>query len=303
MSRANCVAAAVLALGLAAGAGAAGTDEPPPLRVVTLSTVLTEIAREVGGAGVGVTGLVQPGVDPHTFNPAPADIRAVVDADIVLASGLNLEPYLGRLVRNAGPRVRFVAVGDAVPVILTEPQAGGERDPHWWLCIDDMLFAVDMVRSEFSRARPSGAGDFGRNARAYGLRLSALKAWVSREVSSLPPDRRQLVTSHDAFGYFAHDYGFTVHPVIGLSTESEADARRVARLVDVIRRERIGAVFAESSANPRIVRDLLDETGVRLGGTLYADGLGPAGSGAETYEAMVRLDVRAIVGALGAPGG
>jgi zinc/manganese transport system substrate-binding protein len=296
-------AAALVALGLAAGARAAGPGEPPPLRVVTLSTVLSEIAREVGGDGVEVTGLVQPGVDPHTFNPSPADIRAVVDADIVLASGLGLEAYLGRLVRNAGPRVRVVAVGDSVPVVLEGPRAGGEKDPHWWLCIDDMLFAADMVRSEFSRARPSGAAAFGRNARAYERRLSALKDWVAREVSALPPERRHLVTSHDAFGYFAHDYGFSVHPVVGLSTDSEADARRVAALVDVIRKEDIRAVFAESSANPRIVRDLLDETGARLGGTLYADGLGPAGSGADTYEAMVKLDVRAIVDALGAPGG
>ena len=164
-----------------------------------------------------------------------------------------------------------------------------------------MIAAADLVRAEFSRERPASADAFARNALAYRRRLAALKAWVSAEVARLPPARRQLVTSHDAFGYFARDYGFAIHSINGLSTESEADARHLAALIDLIRREKIRAVFAESSANPRLVANLLEETGARLGGTLYADGLGPAGSGAESYEAMYRHNVLAIVGALSGP--
>jgi len=289
-------------LGVAACA-ASGQGEPGPLRVVTLSTVLAEVAGEVGGDRVVVANLVQAGVDPHTFNPSPADIRALVDADVVLASGLKLEGYLDRLVASVGPRDRVVAVGDAVPVVLsTAPgAAAGERDPHWWHSIADMLFAVDLVRMEFARARPADADLFARNALAYRLRLEALKAWVSAEIGALPPARRQLVTSHDAFGYFAHDYGFSIHAINGLSTEGEADAKHLAALVDLVRAENIRAIFAESSANPRLVANLLEETGVRLGGTLYADGLGPPGSGAESYESMYRHNVKAIVAGLSGP--
>jgi len=294
---------AAVAFGPAACAAWAGQGDGRPLRVVTLSTVLAEIAREVGGGGAEVVNVVEPGVDPHTFNPSPADIRTLIDADVVLASGLKLEAYLDRLVASVGPRGRVVAVGDALPVVLSMPRSGaaGEMDPHWWHSIANMLAAVDLVRAELTRARPASADLFARNALAYQGRLAALGVWVTAEVATLPPARRQLVTSHDAFGYFAHDYGFAVHSINGLSTGSEADAKHLAGLIDLIRRENIRAVFAESSANPRLVANLVEETGARLGATLYADGLGPAGSGAETYAAMYRHNVLAIVGALSGP--
>jgi zinc/manganese transport system substrate-binding protein len=290
------------ALGLAATAFAAPGAQAPPLRVVTLSTVLSEIAREVGGGQVSVVSLVRPGVDPHTFNPSPADIRAVADAQVVLASGLSLEAYLDRLVAGSGSKGHVLSVGDTLPSAVPAPgaPAGGERDPHWWHGLDNMVAATDIVRAEFSRARPAAAETFAANARAYEARLGGLKAWTAGEVARLPPNRRHLVTSHDAFGCFARDYGFEVHAINGLSTDSEADARHLARLIDLIRREGIPVVFAEESANPRLVENLVRETGVRLGATLYADGLGPPGSGAETFDSMYRHNVRAIVDALSA---
>jgi zinc/manganese transport system substrate-binding protein len=192
-----------------------------------------------------------------------------------------------------------VAVGDSLPSVISLP--GGERDPHWWHSIGNMVLATDVVRAELARERPASAGVFAENARTYQRRLEGLRAWVAAEIGKLPPGRRQLVTSHDAFGYFARDYGFAIHAINGLSTDSEADARHLAALIDLIRRERIPAVFAEDSANPRVVENLLREAGVRLGGTLYADGLGPAGSGAETYDEMYRHNVRTIVEALSGP--
>ena len=289
-------------LGLAAAACVARGAQQPLLRVVTLSTVLSEVAREVGAGHVSVAGLVHPGVDPHTFNPSPADIRAVADAQVVLASGLSLETYLDRLVAASGSGGDVVAVGDALPAAFAMPGApgGGETDPHWWHSLDCMVAATDIVRAEFARARPASAADFLANAEGYKARLGKLKAWADAEIGRLPPNRRHLVTSHDAFGYLARDYGFEVHAISGLSTDSEADARHLAGLIDLIRREGILAVFAEDSANPRLVENLVRETGVRLGATLYADGLGPPGSGAETFDSMYRHNVRAIVGALSA---
>jgi zinc/manganese transport system substrate-binding protein len=164
-----------------------------------------------------------------------------------------------------------------------------------------MILAVHYVRGAFAAARPGDAVGFASGARAYEARLDSLQAWAAAQIATLAPGRRQLVTSHDAFGYFARDYGFTVHAIGGLSTEGEADARHVAKLIDLIRREGIPCIFAESSANPRLVANLMRETGARLGGTLFADGLGPPGSGAETYEAMYRHNVRAIVDGLSGP--
>jgi zinc/manganese transport system substrate-binding protein len=292
--RAARLGAAALWLGAAAGVAA-----PPPLRVATLGTVLGEIAAQVGGDRVQVTNLIRPGIDPHTFSPSPSDMRALVDADVVLASGLGLEGYLDRVVARLGPGGRVVAVGDALPGTLAT--ARGEKDPHWWHSIASMLRAVDLVRAAFAAARPADGAAFEANARAYEGRLRDLQAWVVGQIGALPPARRQLVTSHDAFGYFARDYGFTVHALSGLSTEGEADARHVAALIDRIRRDRIRSIFAESSVNPRLVANLLEETEATLGGTLYADGLGPPGSGAETYEAMYRHNVRTIVDGLSGP--
>jgi zinc/manganese transport system substrate-binding protein len=276
----------------------------PRIRVASLHTVLTEIAQQVGGDRVEVDALVRPGDDPHTYQPSPQATALMTQADIVLAAGLNLEPYLDRLVRNSGIRGRVVAVGDAVPVVLSVPGGSGmfsrkgESDPHWWHSIDDMIFATDLVSREFSRERPDDAPSFAMRAHAYEERLSALRDWAKAEVSRLPTSSRLLVTSHDAFGYFARDYRFTIHSINGLSPDGAPDAKDLALLIDFMKSEHVRAFFPESTTNPRVVQGLVEETGATLGGPLYADGLGPPGSDATTYEGMFRHNVTAIVSGL-----
>lgn len=284
-----------------------------PIRVVALTTVLTEIAQEVGGDQVQVTGLIQPGTDPHTFDPSAAQVRTLVDAEVVFSSGLHLQPYIEKLTDRAGLRGRLIEVGDALPLTLsigkedggesTEPSrellaSGGEKDPHWWHSIDNVLFATDLVRQHYARMRPSATEMFAQRAQAYEQRLFILKAWVAQQVQTLSPKQRHLVTSHDAFGYFARDYDFMVHPINGLAPSSEANIKHVAHLVSLIRREKIPALFVESTASPQLMENLIKETSVRLSGTLYADGLGTSDSDAATYDAMYRHNVRVIVEAL-----
>ena len=284
-----------------------------PLRVVTLNTVLTEIARSVGGDEVRVTGMLQPGVNPHDFQPSPRDIRNATEAEVVLASGLHLEAYLEHIIANTSAGHRLVLVGDNLPseLSLSTPHthahapgapacsaSHGERVPHWWHSIDNVLFATELVRAEFSRQRPALAERFTANAQVYRQRLLALKEWAQAEVAQIPPARRLLFTSHDAFGYLARDYGFKVHALSGLSTDGEPNARHMARLIDLIRKEKVKAVFAENSVNPRLISQLVSETGVKLGGTLYADGLGTAESPAATYESMMRHNLTTLVNAL-----
>jgi len=285
-------AAAGVLLGLTARAAA-------PLRVATLSPVLTEIARTVGGADVTVTGLLPPGVDPHTFEPAPADMRALADADLVLASGLGLENYLNKLAVNSGTRARIAAVGDSLPdrVLTIEARGRREPDPHWWNSIAATKAATREVARELARLRPESAADFSRRAAERVEQLDVLDAWVRQELAPLPPARRQLVTSHDAFGWFARDYGFTIHPIAGLSPEAEPNARAVAQLSDLIRRLGIPAVFIENSEGSKLAAAVAREANVQLGGTLYPDGLVPEPDGS-TYEAMYRHNVLTIVAAL-----
>jgi zinc/manganese transport system substrate-binding protein len=262
--------------------------------VVSLHTVLTELAVEVGGPDATVVGLVKPGIDPHTFDPSPADVRDIASADLVLAGGLGLESYLDRLARNAGGAAKFVRVGDRLPGLLTD--ARGERDPHWWNGIEEVRAAAATVAEEFSRLRPERAAAFGGREGRLQARLAALQGWARAEVARLPPARRELVTSHDAFAYFARDYGFLIHPLMGSSPESEPDARQLAAVIDVIRARRIKAVFVEASLNPDLIETIVRETGCSLGGTLYADGLGlgPAG----TYAGAFRHNLTTIVEAL-----
>jgi zinc/manganese transport system substrate-binding protein len=290
----------MIAAGLCAAAGIvpwarAGT----PIRVVALSTVLTEIASRVGGPAAAVTGLLPAGVDPHSFEPAPVDLKRVAAADLVLASGLGLENYLGRLVANSGTRARVVeagsVLGDRVPYLkefgLQEP------DPHWWNSIEAVERVTRLVRSEFSALRPEEAAGFSARAQAYLAALESLDGWSRSLLAGVPPAHRHLVTTHDAFGWFARDYGFTVHPISGISPDAEPNARQLAQLARLIRADGIPAIFAETSTNPGLVEALVRETGARLGGALYADGLSPDGDGT-TYEGMFRHNVRTIVEAL-----
>jgi zinc/manganese transport system substrate-binding protein len=274
-------------------------DAIRPLKVVTLFTVLTEIASDVGGADANVSGLLPPGVDPHTFEPAPHAMLSLADADLVLASGLGLESYLDKLAENSGTHAPIIAVGDVLSDSLPEAGPTGRRepDPHWWNSIAATKRVVREVAAAMAARRPDAAARFMSRAGALVFRLDSLDAWTRDQLAVLPPARRQLVTTHDAFGWFARDYGFTVHPISGLSPDADPDARDFARLVELIRSQHIAAIFIENSENSKLAAALARETGARLGGTLYPDGLVPEADGA-TYDTMFRHNVLTIVNGL-----
>ncbi len=291
----------------------AGHAAQPRLRIASLHPVLTEIAREIGGDLVSVASVLPPGVDPHVFEPSAVDLRAIIDADLTLAAGLQLESYLDRLPARVGAPGRILSAGDTLPAGLQlrhdghdhdhaahdgHDHAHGPVDPHWWQSIDCVSFIAGRVGDELARLRPESSGDFARNTLAYRRRLAALKDWAAAEIARIPPARRHLVTSHEAFGYLARDHGFEVHSLSGLSTDSEPDARRLVVLIKLIRDGGVPAVFAENNANPRVIANIVSETGARAGGMLYADGPGPAGSGADTYETMYRHNIGVLVEAL-----
>ena len=286
-----------LLLALCFGIAAARADK---LRISSFSTVLTEIAREVGGCRVIVTGHLKPGADPHDFEPKPADLKTVAAADLVLLSARHLEGYVDKLHEAAGGRASILAVGDQLPALRVSPGAGershGSEDPHWWHSIGNIARATRVVRDEMSRLRPEDKTAFDANASVYLEKLEKLERWVKAKVAELPRDRRKLVTSHDSFGYFATEFGFTVYPIAGISTDEQPGSRKVAELIGTIRALGVKAVFSEKSENPKVLQQITRETGARLGGELLADGPGPDDLG--TVEAMFRHNVTAIVEAL-----
>ena len=291
-----------------------------PLRVVSFHSVLAEFATRIGGSEVEVLCLIPAGTDPHSFSPAPADVRVIARAELLLANGFELEPYLEKLVRNSGTqaslyeastaiRERVVSCAAGESPHAAEPKAGahahehayehahehGEFDPHWWHSVRAASDVAGGICAQLSALCPAAAPAMQQRLAELRAELAQLERWCLQTLEKLPPARRQLVTSHDAFGYLARDFGFSIHPLNGVNPDSEADARSLARLIDFVSKNKIHAIFPDNTENPRVLAAMTRETGARLGGTLYADGLGEPGGPAATYQAMYRHNLAAIV--------
>lgn len=267
-----------------------------PIHIVSFSTINTEIAKAVGGDAVEVAGLVKPGIDPHEYEPGAEDLKQVGRAQLILASGKHLENYAAKLQESAGPGTVFVQVGDAFPSLKMEEDGKSVEDPHWWNSIGNMKKATVVVRDALVKIDPADKDAFTKNAEAYIAKLDSLEKWTKSKIAELPRDQRKLVTSHDAFQYFAKDYGFTVHAIEGVNTQDEASSKKVSDLLKTIKDEHVKAVFFESIENPKVMTEITKETGTKIGGELYADGLGQGD--ASTYDGMFRHNVTVIVDSL-----
>lgn len=293
--------AAVLAAGRGWWAQIAGPGDPRPL-VVASTTILADLATQVGGPRVRVHSLLAPGQDPHSYEPVPRDALAVHRAHLVLLNGYGLDLWAERLLdarpdRRALPRVVRVAEAvDADP--LPWPGDPGRADPHLWMDPVRVMGYVDVIRDALIGIDPAGAAFYRRQADRYRAELAELDRWIARQVAAVPPERRLLVTTHDAYRYFGRRYGLrVVDTVWGISTEEEPSAADLARLMGNLRRYGVPA-FVESTINPKLMEELAAQAGVPIGGRLYADSVGPPGSGAETYLGMMRHNVRVITAAL-----
>ena len=258
------------------------------LRVSSFSTILTEVVSEVGGDKVEVTGHLKPGVDPHDFQPTQPDLKSVASSDLILVSARHLEGYVEKLRAAAGGKAVLLEVGNQLP--------GVANDPHWWHSVGNIARATRVVRDELTRLRPGSRAEFSANAVAYTDRLDALEKWVKAKVAELPRDRRKLVTNHDSFGYFAREFGFSVYPIAGLTQNDQPGSKKVAQIIGTIREQGVKAVFSEDIENPKVIEQITRETGAKLGGKLFSDGLGAKPN--DTVDAMFRHNVTTIVEAL-----
>jgi ABC-type Zn uptake system ZnuABC Zn-binding protein ZnuA len=279
------IAAAGAALLAACGAG--GGDDRPT--VVATTTQAADLARTVAGNRAEVRGVLEPNSDPHDYEVRPGDVKALSRATLVVRSGGDLDGWLGGAIDSAG--------ADAPVVDLLESVGPEGDDPHWWQDPRRAEVAVEAIAASLAKADPAGASTYEANARRSVRRLRALDAAVRRCIEQIPPGERVLVTTHDALGYYARRYGLRVVGTVipSLSTQAQASAGDLSELVDTIRRERVKAIFAESSVNASVEDAIAQETGARVGRPLWADALGPAGSSGATYEGSIRANTAAIV--------
>jgi len=266
------------------------------LTVASLSTITTDLASVIGGSHVHVERLVRPGLDPHAFEPTPDDVKKVANANLVLFTGKGIEGYLSKLEEAAGGSAKFINIGNSIPSLTMKEGARLVEDPHWWHSVENMKIAARVVAAAFEKADPSHAAEYGRNADAMLTSLDELQRWIRVRVAEIPHAKRKLVTSHDALQYFAHDYGFTIYPVKGIATDEEPSSQHVKEIIGIIRDQGVKAIFLESIENPRAVQQISSETGSRIGGTLYSDGLGD--KEATTYDTMMRRNASTIVDGL-----
>jgi ABC-type Zn uptake system ZnuABC Zn-binding protein ZnuA len=285
---------AVLAAGCGGGPTPAAGDRLP---VVATFSVLGDLVHNVGGEHVSVAVLAGPGIDTHTFAPAPADGVTLAHARLVFENGLGFEPWLDDLYQAAGSQATRVVLSEGIDVIAAED---GARDPHLWHSAANAIVMARSIGAALAAADPANAGSYRANTDAYTVELEALDDWIMAQVNRLPPERRKLVTTHDTFGYFAERYGFeVVGTLLPTTTEGASpSAQALAALVEAVRAEGVPAVFAETVSNNSLLDQVSTEAGVEVV-TLYTDALGPAGSAGATYLDLMRSNVSAIVTALG----
>lgn len=312
--------------------GAASAAEP--LKVVATFSILGDLVGNVGGPDVQVTTLVGPDGDAHVFEPSPADARRVAEADLVVVNGLGFEGWLDRLVEASGFSGRVIVASAGVDALAmgeehshgdehahehadgAEAHAGehehdaheeehagdhhhhGDVDPHAWQSVENAQVYVANIAAALCDADAEHCADFKTRAAAYDSELATLDASMKTGFAALPAEKRTVITSHDAFGYFSHAYGVRFLAPQGISTEGEASAAAIASLIGQIRNEGVTALFVENISDPRLIEQIARETGVRPGGALYSDALSAADGPAPTYAAMMRYNADRLLAAM-----
>ena len=265
------------------------------LNVVASFSILADFVKNVGGDKVNVTSLVGRDGDIHVFAPAPSDARTLGEVTLLFINGLGLEGWLPRLVQSSGSKAAIVTATNGIAPLSRGPEA----DPHAWQSVANAKIYAANIRDALAAADPGDAATFHVNADRYLAELDALDAEVRAAVARIPPERRKVISTHNAFGYFAAAYGIEFIAPSGVSTENEPSARDIAAIIRQIKAEKIPAVFLENISDERLIRRIAAETGAAVGGTLYSDSLTGEKGPAPTYIDLVRHNIKALTSALG----
>jgi ABC-type Zn uptake system ZnuABC Zn-binding protein ZnuA len=292
--------AAVVALAASGCGSSASSSSPGAIDVVVTTTQLGDIVRAIGGDAVDVHQILKPNTDPHDYEPRPKDIQETARAKLVVTSGDDLDRWMGEVLDNAGGSPTVLDAGAGRPVTVPGEDTGPEAsrfDPHWWHDPVNVEYATTRIRDALAKADPGATAAIDRGAEAYLTKVKALDAGIAKCFAAVPAAERKLVTDHDAFNYFAKRYDIDVVGAVipSQTTQAQPSAGDLARLVAVIEREDVKAIFPESSINPKLAEAIARETGATADLTLYGDTLGPAGSPGATYLGMEAANADAMV--------
>ena len=287
------------------GGEAGGSRKEGPLRIVATTGIIADTARHIAGEHAKIESLMGPGVDPHLYKASESDVRRLGEADLILYNGLHLEGKMGDILTKMARNRPVIAVTEEIPQteLREPPEMAGQYDPHVWFDVSLWARTLQPIVRELSALDPENAAAYQANAAAFEKELTELDAWVKQRILTIAPEQRVLITAHDAFGYFGRRYGMEVVGLQGISTLSEAGLRDVDRVVETVAGRGIKAIFVESSVPRRsieAVQAAVQSQGrqVEIGGQLFSDSLGAAGSPAGSYAGMVRANVDTIVSAL-----
>ena len=297
----NVIACLSVAASLSLAFAQTQTQTSDKLPVVASFSILGDFVRQVGGDRIKLDVLVQPGGDAHVYSPTPSDARTLSSAKVIFINGLHFEGWMDRLVRSSGAKATIITATTGIRPLSRAAGRSEQRspDPHAWQNVGNAKIYVANIRDAVVAADPPGAAAYRANANTYLNKLDALEREVVAAIAKIPQARRRIITSHDAFSYFGAAYGMQLISPQGVSTESEASAKDVARIIRQIRHEKIPAVFIENISDPRLSERIAKETGARIGGTLYSDSLSPPDGPAGTYIDMVKHNIRELTTALG----
>jgi zinc/manganese transport system substrate-binding protein len=280
-----------------------------PLPVVASFSILADMVKQVGGPHVEVSSLVGPNSDAHVFDPTPSDAKRLAAAKLVVVNGLGFEGWMSRLIKSSGYKGPVLTASKGVKTIPMAKSDHGHGhshshtapDPHAWQSLLNARQYVENIRVSLSAAMPAHSADFQSRATDYLKQIDALEKSTQARIAAVPMERRRVITSHDAFGYFARAYKVNFYPLQGLSTASEPSAADVVRIVNEIKKNKVTAIFAENISDPRVLQRVAKDTGANIGGTLYADALSVPGTQADTYLKMFEHNVSTIVSGITAP--
>jgi zinc/manganese transport system substrate-binding protein len=272
------------------------------IKAVATFSILADLVRNVGGERVDVVSLVPANGDAHVYAPTPADAKTLADAQIVFTNGLGFEGWIARLVKSSASKADIVVATKGIkPLKAADDHGHGHShgsDPHAWQSVANAKIYVGNIRDALVAKDPLGRSVYEANAAAYLAELDRLDAEVREAVGGIPAERRRVITTHGAFGYFAAAYGVDFIAPQGVSTDSEASAKDVARIIAQVKKQKIPAVFLENVSDPRLLKRISEESGAKLGGTLYSDALTGEKGAAPTYIDMIRYNIRTLSAAL-----
>lgn len=289
-----------LAMTTVATAARASEKKPtpsPPLNIVVSFSILADMTREIVGDMATVTALVGANADAHVFEPSPADAKRLSNADLVIVNGLHFEGWIDRLIQASAYRGPIIVATQGI----TPKFLNGTPDPHAWQSLGNAKHYVENIRSALVKAAPEKTADINARAVAYQSRIDSLEEQLRYQINKIPKDNRRVITSHDAFGYFGASYDIAFLAPQGWTTDSEASAADVARIIQKIRALHVRALFIENITDPRLVERIASEAHVAVGGTLYSDALSPHGTVADTYLKLIAHNMTTLVAAMSAP--